>query len=60
MSEHQSIDDYIAARQAGDDARCAEIIAQASARFATRTTDGSELAGLLKANITHPLAAPNQ
>lgn len=56
MSQYQSVRDYIEARQAGDDTRCAQIVAEVSARFNTRTTDGSEIAELLSANLTHPLA----
>jgi hypothetical protein len=56
MSTHQSVADYIAARQAGDDATCRRIVAEVGARFATRTTDGSELAELYEANRTVPLA----
>ncbi|MCG6497632.1 hypothetical protein [Kitasatospora sp. A2-31] len=56
MSSHQSVHDYIAARQAGDTERCAEIVAEVRARYDTRTTDGTELSDLLDANLTHPLA----
>lgn len=56
MSQHQSVQDYIAARQAGDADRCAEIVAEVTSRYNTRTTDGSELRDLMDANQTHPLA----
>ncbi|MFD7645922.1 hypothetical protein ACFV4P_35415 [Kitasatospora sp. NPDC059795] len=55
MSQHQSVQDYIAARQAGDAARCSEIVAEVRARYDTRTTDGSELRDLLAANLDNPL-----
>jgi hypothetical protein len=55
---HQSADDYRAARQAGDDSRCKQIVAEVTDRFATRTTDGSELADLYRANRDTPLAQP--
>lgn len=56
MSQHQSVREYIAAREAGDAKRCAEIVAEVRARYDTRTTDGSELRDLLDANMAHPLA----
>ncbi|MFH8387682.1 hypothetical protein ACH4E7_43530 [Kitasatospora sp. NPDC018058] len=56
MSQHQSVQEYIAARKAGDADRCAEIVAEVRARYDTRTTDGSELRDLLDANLTHPLS----
>lgn len=56
MSTHQSVTDYINARQAGDAERCHQIVAEVRARYDTRTTDGTELAALLEANLTVPLA----
>ncbi|MFJ1797193.1 hypothetical protein [Kitasatospora griseola] len=58
MSQHQSVKDYITARAAGDAARCAEIVADVTARYSTRTTDGTELRDLQEANRAHPLAQP--
>jgi hypothetical protein len=55
---HQSADDYRAARKVGDDSRCQQIVAEVSARFNTRTTDGSEIAELYRANLDTPLADP--
>lgn len=56
MSQHQSVADYIAARKAGDDARCQQIVTEVTDRFNTRTTDGSEIAALYRANLGTPLA----
>ncbi|MEU8886724.1 hypothetical protein [Streptomyces sp. NPDC048442] len=56
MAKHQSVTDYIAARQAGDAERCHQIVAEVRERFATRTTDGTEIAELYAANQTVPLA----
>lgn len=53
---HKSADDYREARRNGDDQRCAEIVSEVTARFATRTTDGSEMAELYRANVDTPLA----
>ena len=58
MKPEETAGAYRAARQVGDDARCQEIVAEVNARFNTRTTDGSELAALLKANLDTPLAQP--
>jgi transposase len=48
---HQSVRDYIAAKKRGDRKTTDRIIAEASARFATRTTDGSEMAELYHATM---------
>lgn len=56
ISKHQSVRDYIAARKAGDDDTCKRVVAEVCARYATRTTDGSEIADLGEANRTVPLA----
>lgn len=48
---HQSVRDYIDAKKRGDKATTDRIIAEASARFATRTTDGSEMAELGRASM---------
>ncbi|MFE2324622.1 hypothetical protein ACFXD5_12005 [Streptomyces sp. NPDC059385] len=56
MPKHPSVQAYIAARNAGNGDAAARIVAEATARYSTRTTDGSELAELLDANLTTPLA----
>jgi hypothetical protein len=43
---HQSVHDYIAAKKRGDRATTDRIIREVGERFATRTTDGSEIAEL--------------
>lgn len=53
-SQHQSVNDYIAARKAGDNATCDRLVAEVNARFATRTTDGSEIAEMAEASMTVP------
>lgn len=57
MSEptHQSVRDYIAAKQVGDTDTTSRILGEVQARFATRTTDGSEAAELLEATWSTPL-----
>lgn len=57
MPKHQSVEAYIAARNAGNGDAASRIVAEVTARYETRTTDGSELAALLEANLTTPLAA---
>ncbi|GAA3384462.1 hypothetical protein [Streptomyces racemochromogenes] len=57
MPQHESVERYIAARNAGHGDAASRIVAEVTARFNTRTTDGSELAELLDANLTTPLAA---
>jgi hypothetical protein len=58
MHPSETADAYRAARRAGDDATCQQIVAEVNARFNTRTTDGSELAALYRANRDTPLANP--
>lgn len=58
MNPNETADAYRAARRAGDDAKCQEILAEVTARYATRTTDGSELRALQQANLDTPLANP--
>lgn len=58
MDPNETADAYRAARRAGDDARCQEIVTEVTDRFATRTTDGSEIAALYRANRDTPLAQP--
>ncbi|MGW0920116.1 hypothetical protein ACWD3J_14000 [Streptomyces sp. NPDC002755] len=48
---HQTVRDYIAAKQRGDTGTTERIIDEAKARFATRTTDGTEIAQLLHASM---------
>ncbi|MFI5992470.1 hypothetical protein ACIBAC_11535 [Streptomyces sp. NPDC051362] len=48
---HQSVHDYIAAKKRGDRATTDRIIREASARFARRDTDGSEMAELGHASM---------
>jgi hypothetical protein len=43
---HQSVKDYVAAKKRGDRATTDRIIREVSERFATRKTDGSEMAEL--------------
>jgi hypothetical protein len=48
---HQSVRDYVAAKKRGDRKTTDRIIAEAKARFDTRTTDGSEMAQLGHASM---------
>ena len=48
---HQSVKDYVAAKKRGDRATTDRIVAEVTARFDTRTTDGSEAAELLEATM---------
>ena len=56
MDPSMTADEYRKARRAGDAAHCAEIVAEVTARYATRTTDGTELQALQQANRDTPLA----
>ncbi|MEV8324545.1 hypothetical protein [Kitasatospora sp. NPDC056731] len=56
MEPHKTADAYRAARRAGDDATCQEILKEVTDRFNTRTTDGSEITALCRANRDTPLA----
>jgi hypothetical protein len=58
-SKHPAVNDYIAARKAGDTDRVSQIAREISERYATRTTDGSEIAEAAQATITVPLGTPN-
>lgn len=51
-SEHESVNEYVAARERGDSETAARIVREVGARFATRTTDGSEAADLMLATWT--------
>lgn len=53
-TEHQSVRDYIAARQRGDRAETERLKNEAIARFETRTTDGTELRDMTQASMTVP------
>lgn len=53
-TKHQTVRDYIAARKRGDRAATDRIVKEVTDRFNTRTTDGSELADLLEANLSVP------
>ena len=48
---HQTVKDYVAAKKRGDRATTDRIVAEVTARFNTRTTDGSEAAELLDATM---------
>lgn len=58
-NEYKSVEGYIAARQAGDADGASAICREVCARYATRTTDGSELAALYEANRNTPVADPS-
>jgi hypothetical protein len=58
MQPHETADAYRKARRAGDDQKCQAILAEVTARFNTRTTDGSEITALYQANRDTPLAQP--
>lgn len=48
---HQSVQDYVAAKKRGDRTTTDRIVAEVTARFETRTTDGSEIAELGDASM---------
>jgi transposase len=48
---HQSVREYVAAKKRGDRATTDRIVAEVQARFATRTTDGSEARELFDATM---------
>jgi len=48
---HQSVKDYVAAKKRGDRKTTDRIVAEVTARFDTRTTDGSEMAQLGHASM---------
>ncbi|MFD7855166.1 hypothetical protein ACFV6B_12895 [Streptomyces microflavus] len=58
MPKYDSTREYIAARQAGDTDTTSRIVSEVTARFNTRTTDGTEITELYKANQSTPLADP--
>lgn len=49
--QYQSTRDYLAAKKAGDTETTSRIVAEVNARFATRTTDGTEAAELFNATM---------
>lgn len=49
---HQSVRDYVAAKKRGDRKTTDRIVAEVTARFDTRTTDGSEARELFDATMT--------
>jgi hypothetical protein len=51
---HQTVRDYADARKRGDRATADRIREEATARFNTRTTDGSELAQMVHVSMTVP------
>lgn len=53
--KHQTVRDYIAAKKRGDTETTSRIVREVTARFDTRTTDGSEAAELFEATMTTPL-----
>ncbi|MPY47129.1 hypothetical protein [Streptomyces acidicola] len=46
---HQSVKDYVEAKKRGDRATTDRIVAEVTARFDARTTDGSEIVELGRA-----------
>lgn len=58
--KHQSVRDYVAAKQRGDTKTTDRIVAEVTARFNTRTTDGSEAAELFDATMTTKLGQPGR
>ena len=57
QTTHQSVRDYIAARERGDRAETERIKNEAIARFNTRTTDGTELRDMTEASMTVPFGS---
>lgn len=53
--QHQSVRDYVTAKKRGDTETTARILGEVQARFATRKTDGSEMAELFQASMDVPL-----
>lgn len=53
-TKYQSIRDYIAARKRGDRATTDRIVREVGERFATRTTEGTEIRDLGLASMTVP------
>jgi hypothetical protein len=59
-TKHQSVRDYIEARERGDRATTERIKKEAIARFETRATDGTELRDLTEASMTVPFGSADQ
>jgi hypothetical protein len=53
--KHASVRDYVAAKKRGDTKTTDRIVREVTARFNTRTTDGTEAAELLNATMTTKL-----
>jgi hypothetical protein len=58
--QHASVRDYVAAKKRGDTTTTDRIVDEVKARFATRTTDGSEIAELGRASMEVPLGKPQE
>ncbi|MEU3289917.1 hypothetical protein [Streptomyces longwoodensis] len=52
--EHQAVRDYADARRRGDRETAERLKKETIARFATRKTDGTELAEMTEASMTVP------
>jgi hypothetical protein len=57
MSQHESTDRYIAAREAGDQETADGVVAEVTDRYVTGATDGTEHAELYYATLGLPLPA---
>jgi hypothetical protein len=53
--KHASVREYVEAKRRGDTKTTDRIVREVTARFNTRTTDGTEAAELLKATMTTKL-----
>lgn len=49
--QHASVREYVTAKKAGDTVTTRRIVEEVKARFATRTTGGSEIAELTRASM---------
>ena len=49
---HRTVQEYVAAKKRGDRTTTDRIVREVTARFDTRTTDGSEAAELLDATMS--------
>lgn len=59
-TQHQSVRDYIAARERGDTKTTERIRQEVLRRFETRRTDGTEMRDLAEASMTVPLGQAQQ
>lgn len=57
MSQHESTDRYIAAREAGDQHTADGVVTEVTARYVTGETDGTEHAEVYYATLGLPLSA---